>query len=160
MRFVDHFEVIMRSVLRGLCSVAALLVVAGCGDSGPPKEEVYYVSGVVTGGEGDLTGCQITFNAATPDGLCASGKIEAGGKYTLESTDGRSGCPAGSFKVTLGLSPDAAKQAMMKAMSSKMPGKMGPPKVSGPFPAKYASFETTDKTVEVKKESNTIDIAL
>jgi hypothetical protein len=59
----------------------------------------------------------------------------------------------------LSLSPDATKAAMMKAMSGG-PGKGGPPKVESPYPEKYQSAATSDKTVEIKAESNTVDIAL
>jgi hypothetical protein len=151
-----------RSFLRFTRFVAGLCLlnsVVGCGESGPPKAAVYPVTGTVTGGSGDLTGCVITFNPSDPAGVGATATIGAGGKYTLEAIDGRDGCPAGSYKITLSMSPEATKAAMMKAMSGG-PGKGGPPKVESPYPEKYQKMDTSDKTVEVKAEPNVIDVAL
>ncbi len=121
---------------------------------------MYPVSGKVTGGTGSLTGLLITFHPAKPSGMSAIATIKEGGAYTLESIDGRAGCAAGSYKVTFSLSPEATKEAMMKAMSSAGKGKGGPPQVESPYPAKYQTAETSDKTVEVKPETNTIDITI
>ena len=137
-----------------------VIVFSGCGAGGPPKAEVYPVSGTVSGGSGDLTGCRVTFNPADPSGLSSSGVIGADGKYTLEATDGRSGCAAGKYKVTFAASQEAAKAAMMKAMSSGRPGQGGPPKVESPFPPKLMDFQQTDQIVDVKPESNTFDFAI
>lgn len=142
-----------------LASLCWLSLVVGCGESGPPKPTVYPVSGTITGGNGELAGCVITFNPTDPKGVGATATLGAGGKFTLQAIDGRDGCPAGSYKITMSLSQDATKAAMMKAMSSG-PGKGGPPKVESPYPEKYQKLETSDKTVEVKAESNTIEIAL
>lgn len=136
-----------------------LSLVVGCGESGPPKAAVYPVTGTVTGGSGDLAGCVITFNPTDPAGVGATATVGSGGKFTLQAIDGRAGCPAGSYKITLSLSPEATKAAMMKAMSAG-PGKGGPPKVESPFPEKYQKVGTSDKTVEIKAEPNTVDIAL
>lgn len=134
-------------------------LVVGCGESGPPKPAVYPVSGTITGGNGELAGCVITFNPTDPKGVGATGVVGAGGKFTLEGIDGRAGCPAGSYKITLSVSPDATKAAMMKAMSAA-PGKGGPPKVESPYPEKYQKLDTSDKTVEVKAETNVVDVTL
>ena len=159
---------VMKCALRSLLFRAAnlalasslVLILIGCGDSGPPKADVYPVSGTVTG-SGDLTGCLIVFNPSDPKGISASGTIEAGGKYTLEAVDGRPGCAAGSYKITLSMSQDAVKAAMMKSMATSGPGsKSGPPKMDGAFPEKYSKLQTSDKTVEVKADTTTLDITL
>lgn len=136
-----------------------LNLVVGCGEGGPPKAAVYPVTGTVTGGSGDLAGCVITFNPSDPAGVGATATIGAGGKYTLQAIDGRTGCPAGSYKVTLSMSPEATKAAMMKVMGGG-PGKSGPPKAETPYPEKYQKVETSDKTVEVKSDTSTLDISL
>jgi len=141
------------------CLLMLLLVSAGCGESGPPKAKVYNVSGTVTGGTGSLTGCTIVFHPVDPKESSALGTIKEDGSYSLEATDGRRGCPAGQYKVTLEITPEAVKEAMMKSMSS---GQQGPPPglSDGPFPESYRKVETTEKMVEVKEESNKIDIQL
>lgn len=120
---------------------------------------MYNVAGTVTGGSGDLTGCVIIFHPVDPKETSASGTIKEGGAFSLEAADGRRGCPAGQFKVTLQMTQEAVKEAMMKSRAS---GQKGPPPgmEAGPFPEKYLNVETTDKMVEVKEESNTIDIQL
>lgn len=168
--FIIHFKVnSMNSVAPGIhlygkipmwLLLAVLpLGIAGCGESGPPKAKVYSVTGKVTGGSGDLTGCLIIFHPVDPKETSASGTIKEGGAYSLEAADGRRGCPAGQYKVTLQMTQEAVKEAMMKTMGS---GQTGPPAGmdTGLFPEKYSNVETTDKMVEVKEETNTIDIQL
>ncbi len=138
----------------------AVVLFSGCGAGGPAKAAVYPVSGTVTGGSGDLTGCRVTFNPADPSGLSSSGLIGSDGKYTLEATDGRPGCAEGKYKVTFAASQEASKAAMMKAMSSGRPGQGGPPKVESPIPPKLMDFQQTDQIVDVKPESNTFDFAI
>ncbi|MEJ7595268.1 MAG: hypothetical protein WKF77_27425, partial [Planctomycetaceae bacterium] len=135
------------------------LTLSGCGTSAPPKAKVYSVTGKVTGGSGDLTGCLIVFNPVDPKEPSASGTIKEGGAYNLEASDGRRGCPAGQYKVTLTMTQEATKQAMMGAMSTP---RGGPPSsiTTGPFPEKYGSIETSDKMVDVTEGTNTIDIQL
>jgi hypothetical protein len=136
-----------------------VITLGGCGGGAPPKAKVYDVRGTVTGGTGDLKGCRIIFHPVDPKETAASGTIGDGGTYVLEALDGRRGCPAGQYKVTLEMTQDAVKQAMMSAMSS--PGG-GPPAAlsAGPFPEKYGKIETTDKMVDVTEGANTIDIQL
>jgi hypothetical protein len=155
--FLDSRHILQISqYAAGFC---LLVWVIGCGESGPPKPSVYPVSGTVTGGSGDLAGCIITFNPTDPAGVGATATIGAGGKFVLQAIDGREGCGVGSYKITLSMSPDATKAAMMKAMSAG-PGKGGPPKAESPYPEKYQKMDTSDKTVEVKAETNVIDVAL
>lgn len=155
---------IVQKVLSRAAKLAVLLSIAGlglgCGASGPPKADVYPVSGTVTG-TGDLTGCLIVFNPTDPKGISSSGTIEAGGKYSLTAADGRSGCAAGSYKLTLSMSQEAVKAAMMKKMTSTGgPGNSGPPKFETAFPEKFSKLETSDKTIEVKPDTKTLDITL
>jgi hypothetical protein len=155
--FLDSRHILQISqYAAGFC---LLVWVIGCGESGPPKPSVYPVSGTVTGGSGDLAGCIITFNPTDPAGVGATATIGAGGKFVLQAIDGRTGCPTGSFKVTMSMSPEATKAAMMKVMGGG-PGKSGPPKAETPYPEKYQKVETSDKTVEVKSDTSTLEISL
>lgn len=143
-------------VLRNILAIAAVAFLAvGCGPDRPP---VYPVSGKVTGGSGSLEGVVVTFAPLDETGIPASGTIGADGSYALQSGDGRDGAVPGEYKVTLSPGPEASQKAMMQAMQKK--GRSGPPKMDLPFPRKYRDPKTSDKTVEVKPESNVIDISL
>jgi len=145
--------------------VLAVGVAAGC-NAGPKLDEVYPVTGTVTGGTGSLAGVIIAFSPIDETGSSSSGTIGADGKYTLQSADGRTGAAKGQYKVTLSLPTEGGQQSMaemMSKMGKKRSGSgtsAGPPKVEAPFPQKYRSAESSDKSVEVKAEPNVIDIAL
>ena len=147
-------------ILGCLAVLSFLLVTAGCGAGGPPQAKLYSVSGKVTVAGKAIADCNIQFVAVGKEGYFG-GKIGADGSYSLTAPDGRSGAEAGKYKVVLQQSTDA----QMKAMQA---GQMGPPGAGGgpgggaslPFPAEYSSAETSQKEVEVKAESNTINIEI
>ena len=137
--------------------------IVGCGGaSGPPKAKLYPVSGKVMVNGKPLTGCSIVFSTATPAaGASAgySGELDSDGNFTLsDPEDGRKGAAVGKYKVTFTVSPEAAKEAMMK--SSGRGAGPGYEATSAPFPKKYASAKTSPKQVEVKAEDNVINIEL
>jgi len=140
----------------GLLCLGLLSVGGGCGDGGPAKSKLYSVKGKITGPK-PLTDCTISFIAVGGDGKGSGGKIGADGSYTLTSADGREGAEPGKYKVVLQASPDAAMKAMMSGGGGPAGG---PPVVEAPFPDEYRDANTSPKEVEVKAESNTIDIAI
>jgi len=149
MRILGHFAVL-----------SLLLATAGCGAGGPAPAKLYSVSGKVTVAGKPIADCNIQFVAVGKEGYFG-GKIGTDGSYSLVAPDGRSGAEVGKYKVVLQQSTDA----QMKAMQA---GAMGPPGAGGPggggsnlpFPAEYSSVETSQKEVEVKAESNTINIEI
>lgn len=140
------------------CCLIAVLLVAGCGPSGPVKPKLYPVSGKVTVGGKPLTDCTVQFTSTGADGGGYTGKLDANGEYKLsDPTDNASGAAAGKYKVSFQVDPAAA----MKAMSSMAPGGTGgPPTVTAPFPPEYAKTETSPKEVEVTPTTSTINIEI
>jgi hypothetical protein len=135
-------------------SVVFISGIFGCsGDSGPPKAEVFPVSGKVTVGGKALAGCTVVFSTENPaEGAAGgySGEIGDDGSYTLSDSDGNSGAAPGKYKIIFIQAPEAAKEAMMNGG--------GQPGSEGPFPKEFASPETSTKEVEVTSDENTIDI--
>lgn len=150
-----------------VCVCLSVLFFAGCSDSGLPA--VYPVEGKVTGGSASLEGTRISFIAVEKGGSGATGIISADGSYKLEALDGRSGCPAGKYKIVLSPNMEAMQKSMidLQKLSTK-PGPSRPgmqnsstaPTFPAPFPDAYRDVEKSPKTVEVKAESNIIDVAL
>ncbi len=134
-----------------------VLFALGCG--GPAKPTVYPVSGKVTMEGKSLADVGIYFISTTDKARNYSGTISADGSYTLsDPEDKRAGAQAGKYKVVLQLTGDALQKSMMAAMGQGQAG--GPPPSATPFPKEYTSAETSPKEVEVKPESNTIDITI
>ena len=145
----------------------------GCAPGGPA---LHPVSGIVTGGKGSLEGVRVVLNPADPKALSATGLIKGDGKFSMQSSNGRSGAMPGKYKVTLALGPEAMKKAMEgmsgagaanpAAATKSGPGPMGagmtggPPKIEKPFPEEYSTVETSTKEFEVKAGSNVLDIVL
>jgi hypothetical protein len=136
--------------------VVVLLVAPGCG--GPAKPTLYPVSGKVTLEGKSLANVGIYFISTTDKAQNYSGTIAADGSYSLsDPQDQRQGAEAGKYKVVLQLTGDALKNSMMEAMKQ---GQGVPAAASLPFPNEYTSAETSPKEVEVKAESNTINITI
>ncbi len=132
--------------------LTCVFVFSGCGESAPEKAKVFPVSGKVTVGGAPLDGYMIIFGSTTTgDGASATTKSD--GTYTLAVSDGRPGCVPGKYKVVI--KPGAA--AMQAAMANVGPGG---PKVDTKVPGTFGSAETSPKEVEVKAESNTINIEI
>jgi hypothetical protein len=152
--------------------LAAFIGLSGCGSDLVP---VYPVKGKVTGASGSLKGVRIIFTPSDPSGVSSTGAVEEDGSYSLVALDGRNGAVAGKHKVSFVLGSDAMQEAM-KSMSKSPPkqsfgpGSKGTPGGGGapnpsmninlPIPKAYSSPATSPKEVEVKAESNSIDIAV
>jgi hypothetical protein len=138
-----------------MLSVALVSGLLGCsGDSGPPKAEVFPVSGKVIAGGKPLSGCTVIFSTENPGAGAAggySGAIGADGSYTLSDADGNPGAAAGTYKVVFIQSPEAAKEAMMNGAGQGQ-GE------GAPFPKEFSSPDTSTKEVEVTSGENAINI--
>ena len=79
-----------------------LLMVSGCGDSGP-KDSVYKlvpVSGTVTFDGKPAVGAFISFKpTGTTNGNGASAAVDAVGKFKITNPNGKEGIPVGSYVV-------------------------------------------------------------
>lgn len=152
-----------------VCVCVLVLFFSGCSDSGLPA--VYPVEGKVTGGNASLEGVRISFVAVEKNGSGATGVISSDGSYKLEALDGRPGCPVGKYKVVLTQKMEDIQKAMMDLQKVTTKPAAGPtrpgapkaptsPTFAAPFPDAYRDAEKSPKTVEVKAESNKIDVTL
>lgn len=118
-----------------------LTALTGCDSSGGK------VSGKVTIDGAPLTKGDISF-APVEAGPIATGKIDAGGNYTL-NVGTKKGIPPGKYRVTI-----VAVEAVPASPENPMPL----PKLL--TPAKYNNSETSELTAEVKAGSNSIPFEL
>jgi len=159
-----------RHICVGAFLATTMVAISGCGPS------LSNVKGVVKLDGSPVDGATVVF--VSEDGKSSfSGQSDASGKFSISSADGKSGIPAGTYKVVvtkraaLGggeMSPDSpeAKAAMMKDSSAAgkggpkvaMPGmKMPMPGATGggvksDLPIVYASTETTPIKVKVPSD--------
>jgi hypothetical protein len=104
-----------------------LLVVAGCGRSGPYSGTLYPTTGRVLLADGKpLTGGSVRF-IPTQSGLAATGKIGPDGTFSL-TTKTREGAAPGEYKVRI-------------EPSAEMVSKKGGPVKKLPFAARYRNYE-------------------
>ena len=140
---------VVAAVLIAICATAI-----GCG-GGPDLPRAYPAKGKVTVQGAPLSGYLISF--VSSDGKSgASAYVGSDGTYSLETLDGRPGCEAGKYKVVIRPGTEAAQAAMKNVML----GAKGPPKAESKVPTTYSSAASSPKEVEVKAESNVIDIAI
>jgi hypothetical protein len=146
-------------MVRVLCgALLCCLLATGVGCGGPSKPKQYAVSGKLMVDGKPLPNVGVYFISSS-SGQNYSGTTGSDGSYSLsDSQDNSSGAQAGKYKVVLQLAGEQLNKGMMEAM--KAPGQGGPPKVAAPFPSEYGAAETSPKEVEVKPESNTIDITI
>jgi hypothetical protein len=123
--------------------VAALIVLAGCGDK-KPKTAV--VQGKVTYNGKPVPNGTINFIPA--DGPAATGEIGPDGSYRLTTHKKGDGAVLGTHKVVI--------VAMQNVEVGEAFTPLPPPIV----PIKYTSLSTTDLTAEVKDQENTINFDL
>jgi hypothetical protein len=150
---------------------ASMIAIVGCGPS------LTTVKGVVKLDGTAVSGATVVF--VSEDGKNTySGQSDASGSFTITGADGKSGVPAGNYKVTVSkrsgmgggeMAPDSAEAmaAMKKAsgdpskmkpgglMPGKMPGGPGGPAKSE-LPAKYASTDSTPLSVKVPLEKDLV----
>jgi hypothetical protein len=143
-------------------TMCIVVICSGCGGDGSAK--LYPVKGKITVGGKPLADCGVNFTTDSPvQGAQPgySGKTNTAGEYQLTDGAGKTGAAVGKYKVSFAVvvTPEAAKAAMMMKSGPGAPG--GPPAASAaPFPSEYSSAATSPKEVEVKAESNNIDISI
>jgi hypothetical protein len=138
-----------------LCHSLVLLIAAGliasglsgCGDPNAVKtEQLYPVKGKVLLADGTpLKGGQVSLVSTTAASEY-TGIVGSDGTFEVKTAYGN-GAPAGLYKVRIDADAAAAKG---KSSSRKGAANL-------PFPAKYADETTSDLTVTVKPEDNTLE---
>ena len=92
--------------LFGLPSLVAILLLTGCGESGP---ELGLVSGTVTNAQGPVAGATVEFHPES--GRPSYGTTAADGKYQLAFTSDRPGAMLGSHRIRVSISNAGAAPA-------------------------------------------------
>jgi hypothetical protein len=138
-----------------LATVFALPLLAGCEAPGP---KVYAVKGKLTINGAPAKDVQIHLYPTDNFGTLGSGLVGPDGAYEILSGNlGRPGVAAGKYKVVLQQMGPSGKEAAMARYGAGSAG--GPPPVpKATFPTEYSAADTSPKEVEVKPQSNTIDI--
>jgi len=129
--------------------VAFALGLGGCGKG----ETRYPVSGRVILGNGPLTAGQVTFVPDEGKGnklkAAPSGMIGSDGSYSL-STDGKTGAPAGWYKVVIATSiPGMGAPAPSASSDRSKPAPLNPVAGGVQIDPKYTDAMKTDLTKEV-----------
>jgi hypothetical protein len=154
-----------------LAAAASLgLLASGCGD-GSGLEQRYAVSGKLTYKGEPVKSAVINFVPVGGGGRGATGKVEEGA-YSLTTHDPDDGALPGKFKVTVDdRKPDEglmkAKTADLAKKTKMLPGMVPQDiqaaalkKAKGILPGKYQIPSTSDVEVDVKPQTNTINIDL
>lgn len=154
---MGHFMRRQTFLILWLLLFASLPVLAGCGSSGPP---LYSVKGKITINGQPAKDIQVNFHPTNPNEPIASSHVAPDGTYELRSTaENRLGAAPGNYKVVLTqMAPSGADAAKMYSGPPKTGGVPGMPAAT--FPPEYLSAGTSPKQVEVKAQSNVIDLEL
>jgi len=149
---------------------AALSSLSGCGDDGLARR--YSVSGKVSYKGEPVQKGKISFSPEDSTGRGASGDI-VDGSYSLTTQDPGDGALPGKYKVVV--DSRQIDEALLKSETEKFAAKRKieglkviPQEVQGKVlsqaksltPLKYLSPQSSPLSVEVKAESNTINITL
>jgi hypothetical protein len=156
--------------LSSALAVSLVLLALGCGDDGGLARR-YAVSGKVIYKGAPVNKGAISFVPTTAEGRGAAGQIEDG-HYSLTTLDPGDGAIPGKYKVTL--DDRQLDEAKLKAQADELGRRKGMKlsmipqeyqaaalkKAKGVLPGKYQVASTSDVEVEVKPQSNRIDIEL
>lgn len=134
----------------GLAVVAfSILAGAGCGSGGPAMGRV---SGTVTYQGKPLDAGTVTFIAIDDKNPNASGSIQRGGTYSLQTTEPGDGAVVGEYRV-------AITDVDPTAFNTALPG--APPELpKSALPKQYLDASTSGLTAKVEGGSNTKDFDL
>ena len=149
--------------MRLSCAVASILIavcavtIVGCG-GGSDLPPAYSVTGKVTLQGAPLGDYGISFVPAKGGDAGGSAILGSDGSYSLMTSDGRPGCPLGKYKIVL--RPNVDPKAAQEAMKNMKPLSKGLQKEKSKVPETFGAAATSPKEVEVKAESNVIDIAI
>ncbi|QDU64812.1 hypothetical protein Pan216_57050 [Planctomycetes bacterium Pan216] len=131
------------------------LVIVGCGSSGPmdkwekSRPPVYPVSGVVTLAGEPVEGAVVLFQSQEKS-RSAYGTTDAAGRFQLTTFEASDGAVAGPQRVSINKSIETAAEASeedRRGASSK-------PKITWLTPERYASFDTSELTVNVLEDQS------
>lgn len=143
--FVEQSEVQPRVFLcRHWLSVVPLLAVVllvGCGNSGPPRAKV---TGKVTYNDQPLETGTITFVPQTPGHPYGYADIRTDGTYTANTPDFGSGVAIGSYKVMISAVKDTGPESPVVPL----------------IPDHYSSDQMSGLTAEVSPGENVVDFSL
>lgn len=152
-------------------TIATLMVISpGCGDDSGLATR-YPVSGKVTYKGQPVKKAVINFLPNDPEGRPAGGKV-VDGQYELTTLNPGDGAIAGKYKVTIDdreLDPEAMRSEADAVAKKKGVTYTAIPQelqakalknLKSSLPGKYQIASTSDLEVEVKEESNTIDLEL
>lgn len=124
----------------------------GCGGGGYDGPKLYPVTGKLTKGGAPLPGINISLISPDPASkappLLAVTKDD--GTFIVRTSAGYPGAPVGNYKVLIVSPPPEIDYRTQK----------GPPKKSKVIPEKYGLISSTDKTIEVRAEPNTLTLDL
>lgn len=134
-----------------LALFAVVLMISGCGGSGPTDDRVKgTVSGKVSIGSDPFTTGAVRFTPSESAGEAYGAEMQAGGEFEVAGP-----IPVGTYKVSL--SPPAA--GPIKGPDGQMrPATAEDLKHN--IPQKLLSPDTSGKTVEIKEGDNTLTIEL
>jgi len=122
------------------------LVAYGCGSGGPVMGRV---SGTVTHEGKPLDHGTITFSPTDGQRPSATGAIQSGGSYTLQTAEPGDGAVVGEYKV-------AISDIDSNVFATDLPG--APVKVpKSSIPKKYSDPGTSSLTAKVERGSNKLD---
>lgn len=135
----------------GLFALAPMCLF-GCGGSGYEGPALYPVSGKLTKGGAPLGGVNISLvpTGESKDVPALVAVTKDDGTFTITTSSGLSGAPEGTYKVVIIAPPPEIDYATQQ----------GPPKASDVVPKKYTSAASTDKTFDVGKSGNDLQIDL
>lgn len=147
------------SAARTLCAGAMLLMMLGCGGSGPEHPAVGKVKGKVLFKGEPLAGATITFYGPG-SGIASTGVSNDAGEFELTTYETGDGAPVGENTVTVSkyeggevASIDPTKMAAGGPDVSMTPGSTKPPK--SVIPEHYSNVASTPLkvTIEADKEN-------
>ena len=131
-----------------LLLIAALgLSLPACGSSGPPMGSV---SGKITYQGKPVTQGAVTFSSTTPSGRNATGQIDPGGYYTVQTENPGDGALVGDYAVTIYAHDEPVLDYIPKT----------PVKPKLLVPEKYEKVATSGLKASVKGGSNTFNFDL
>ncbi len=162
---MHHLAVLKNRSAGSQCASVLFLLfaaAAGCGSSEAeikPTGPQASITGKVTNDGANVTvGSSVTFFCKEKDAT-ASGQIDSQGKYTLSSSVGSIGVPAGRYQVMI-RGPELPPPVSSKDYQDIMSGKVKKPDPPKDIPAQFTSYDTSGISVEVKAGANNFDFDL
>jgi len=127
----------------------SVLAASGCGSGGPSMGRV---SGKVTAGGKPLEAGTVTFISTDGQRPNATGAIQPGGSYTLQTVDPGDGAVVGDYKV-------AITDVDSKELNTALPGApVTAPKSA--IPKNYQDANSSGLTAKVERGSNSRNFTL